>query len=43
MDSLDSTTMSMHTLFPDARLGICLRYALLKLPKKLIAIVVAAS
>lgn len=36
---VDSTTMSMRTLFPGARLGICLRHALLTLPKKLMAIV----
>src|SRR5215471_18533843 len=34
----DSTTKSMRTLFPGARIGICLRHALLKLPKKLVAI-----
>jgi hypothetical protein len=28
----------MRTLFPGARLGFCLRHALLKLPKKLAAI-----
>ena len=37
-DGFDSTTKSMRTLFPGARLGICLRHALLKLPKKLTAI-----
>jgi hypothetical protein len=37
-DGFDSTTKSLHTLFPGARLGICLRHALLKLPKKLAAI-----
>lgn len=37
-DGFDSTTKSMHTLFPAARLGTCLRHALLKLPKKLVAI-----
>src|SRR5215468_8302258 len=37
-DGFDSTTKSMRTLFPGARLGICLRHALLKLPKKLGAI-----
>jgi hypothetical protein len=37
-DGFDSTTKSMRTLFPGARLGICLRHALLKLPKKLAAI-----
>jgi len=28
----------MRTLFPGVRVGICLRHALLKLPKKLVAI-----
>src|SRR5919205_2595653 len=37
-DGFDSTTKSRRTLFPGARLGICLRHALLKLPKKLVAI-----
>jgi hypothetical protein len=37
-DGFDSTTSSMRTLFPGARLGTCLRHALLKLPKKLAAI-----
>src|SRR5262244_1760669 len=37
-DGFDSTTKSMRTLFPGARLGFCLRHALLKLPKKLVAI-----
>ena len=37
-DSFDSTTKSMRTLFPGARLGNCLRHALNKLPKKLAAI-----
>jgi hypothetical protein len=37
-DGFDSTTKSMHTLFPGARLGNCLRHALTKLPKKLTAI-----
>jgi hypothetical protein len=37
-DGCDSTTKSVRTLFPGARLGICLRHALLKLPKKLAAI-----
>ena len=37
-DGFDSTTSSMRTLFPGARLGFCLRHALLKLPKKLAAI-----
>src|SRR4051794_33808525 len=33
-DGFDSTTKSLHTLFPGARLGNCLRHALTKLPKK---------
>src|SRR5215468_2387337 len=37
-DGFDSTTKSMRTLFPGARLGFCLRHALLKLPKKLVTI-----
>src|SRR5262245_32516965 len=37
-DGFDSTTKSMRTLFPGARLGFCLRHALLKLPKKLVVI-----
>jgi hypothetical protein len=37
-DSFDSTTKRMHTLFPGARLGNCLRHALTKLPKTLAAI-----
>jgi hypothetical protein len=37
-DGFDSTTKSMRTLFPSARLGTCLRHALTKLPKKLVAI-----
>jgi hypothetical protein len=37
-DGFDSTTKSMHTLFPGARLGNCLRHALTKLPKQLAAI-----
>src|SRR2546428_746730 len=37
-DGFDSTTQSMRTLFPGARLGNCLRHALNKLPKKLVAI-----
>jgi hypothetical protein len=35
-DGFDSTTKSMRTLFPGVRLGYCLRYALNKLPDKLI-------
>ena len=38
IDGFDSTTKSMRTLCPGARLGFCLRHALLKLPKKLVAI-----
>ena len=37
-DGFDSTTKSLHALFPGARLGNCLRHALIKLPKKLAAI-----
>jgi hypothetical protein len=37
-DGFDSTTKSMRTLFPGARLGNCLRHAINKLPKKLTAI-----
>jgi len=37
-DGFDSTTSSMRTLFPGAHLGNCLRHALNKLPKKLVAI-----
>jgi hypothetical protein len=37
-DGFDSTTKSMRTLFPGARLGFCLRHALNKLPKKLAVI-----
>jgi len=37
-DGFDSTTRSLRTLFPGARLGTCLRHALTKLPKKLAAI-----
>jgi hypothetical protein len=37
-DGFDSTTSSLRTLFPGARLGTCFRHALLKLPKKLMAI-----
>jgi hypothetical protein len=37
-DGFDSTTKSMRTLFPGARLGYCLRHALNKLPGKLTAI-----
>src|SRR6266571_2759898 len=37
-DGFDSTTKSMRTLFPTARLGFCLRHALNKLPDKLIGV-----
>src|ERR1700716_2485521 len=37
-DGFDSTTKSMRTLFPGARLGNCLRHAINKLPGKLVAI-----
>src|SRR6266404_1844201 len=37
-DGFDSTTKSMQTLFPTARLGFCLRHALNKLPDKLIGL-----
>ena len=38
IDGFDSSSKSMRTLFPGARLGHCLRHALLKLPGKLTAI-----
>src|SRR5437773_665530 len=37
-DGFDSTTSSMRTLFPGARLGNCLRHAINKLPAKRVAI-----
>src|SRR2546425_4633705 len=37
-DGFDSTVSSMRTLFPGARLGVCLRHALNKLPDKLIGV-----
>ena len=37
-DGFDSTTKSMRTLFPGARLGLCLRHALNNLPDKLIGV-----
>src|SRR6266487_3573115 len=37
-DGFASTTSSMRTLFPGARLGNCLRHAINKLPGKLVAI-----
>jgi len=37
-DGFDSTTKSLRTLFPGARLGNCLRHAITKLPGKLTAI-----
>jgi hypothetical protein len=38
IDGFDSTTKSMRTLFPGARLGYCLRHALDKLPDKLVGL-----
>jgi len=38
IDGFDSTTKSMRTLFPGARLGHCLRHAITKLPGQLTAI-----
>jgi len=38
IDGFDSTTKSMRTLFPGARLGYCLRHALHKLPDKLVGL-----
>ena len=38
IDGFDSTSKSMRTLFPGARLGNCLRHAITKLPGKLTAI-----
>src|SRR6266446_3430129 len=37
-DGFDSTVSSMRTLFPGARLGLCLRHALNKLPDKLMGV-----
>ena len=37
-DGFDSTVSSMRTLFPTARLGLCLRHALNKLPRKLLGL-----
>jgi hypothetical protein len=37
-DGFDSTNKGLRTVFPEARLGTCLRHALLKLPKKLVAL-----
>jgi hypothetical protein len=37
-EGFDSTVKSMRTVFPRACLGTCLRHALLKLPKQLVAI-----
>src|SRR5881296_413011 len=37
-DGFDSTTSSLRTLFPGARLGTCLRHAINTLPAKLVAI-----
>ena len=39
-DGFDSTTQSMRTLFPGARLGFCLRHALNKLPDKLVGLAI---
>jgi hypothetical protein len=38
IDGFDSTTKSIQTLFPGVRLGNCLRHAIIKLPRKLVAI-----
>jgi hypothetical protein len=38
IDGFDSTAKSMRTLFPRARLGNCLRHAVIKLPGKLTAL-----
>lgn len=38
IDGFDSTTKSMRTLFPGARLGYCLRHAINKLPDKLVGL-----
>ena len=38
IDGFDSTTKSMRTLYPGARLGYCLRHALNKLPDKLVGL-----
>src|SRR5499426_1771379 len=38
IDGFDCTAKSLRTLFPRARLGTCLRHALIKLPTKLTAI-----
>jgi hypothetical protein len=38
IDGFDSTTKSMRTLFPGARLGNCLRHAINKLPDKLVGL-----
>ena len=37
-DGFDSTTSRMRTLFPGARLCNCLRHAINKIPKKLVAV-----
>jgi hypothetical protein len=37
-DGFDSTTKSMRTLFPGARLGNCLRHAINKLPDKMVGL-----
>ena len=38
IDGFDSTTKSLRTLLPGARLGFCLRHALNKLPDKLVGL-----
>jgi hypothetical protein len=38
IDGFDSTAKNMRTLFPEARLGYCLRHALNKLPDKLVGL-----
>ena len=38
IDGVDSTTKSMRTLFPGARLGFCLRHALNQLPDQLMGL-----
>src|SRR5262247_3877393 len=37
-DGFDSTVSSMRMLFPKARLGLCLRHAINKLPSKLVGV-----
>jgi hypothetical protein len=38
IEGFDSTTKRLRTLFPGVRVGLCRRPALIKLPKKLVAI-----